>query len=71
MEYKSTITKKNGSVSTNTIPGPNGLRLVKQWSRKNSKVGDRICIEEIHGYNSDGYSEINTLYDYVVENFTT
>ena len=68
MQYKTTITKSDGTILSN---GGDSLRSLKNYSRKNSKPGDKILIEEKRGYNSEGYYETNVLYNYVVEDWGT
>ena len=68
MQYKTTITKSDGTILSN---GGDSLRSLKTFARRNSIPGDKILIEEIRGYNAEGYYETNVLYNYVVEDWST
>jgi hypothetical protein len=61
MTFQVTITKPDGSKMSN---GSFSLRIVKQFARKYAKPKDTITVEEIIGYNSDGYYETVILEEY-------
>tara|TARA_B100000424_G_C22600012_1_gene335340 strand:- start:233 stop:433 length:201 start_codon:yes stop_codon:yes gene_type:complete len=62
MQFKVTITKPEGNRITTTSFS---LRIVKRYAKDCAKPNDRVVIEEIRGYNSDGYYETSILEDYI------
>ncbi len=62
MQFKVTITKPKGNRITTTSFS---LRIVKRYAKDCAKPDDRVVIEEIRGYNSDGYYETSILEDYI------
>ena len=62
MQFKVTITKPKGNRITTTSFS---LRIVKRYAKDRAKPDDGVVIEEIRGYNSDGYYETSILEDYI------
>ena len=62
MQFKVTITKPKGNRITTTSFS---LRIVNRYAKDCAKPDDRVVIEEIRGYNSDGYYETSILEDYI------
>ena len=64
MEFKVTITKPGGNrITTSSF----SLRIVMQYAKDCAKPDDRVVIEEVRGYNSDGYYQTSILEDYKKE----